>query len=573
MAMGGGDDPWPIDLDAHRPTGVAGEALGPALLPLVDGQAGDGAGPRLACVNPATGETFGQIACADSREIDRAVESAAFASKLWRSAPFEDRARALRRLAEKVLEDAENLAGLVALEQGKPFIEALTLEVLPALDHLRFLARHAQELCGGEPIEPRHPFYAHKRAHYLYDPLGVVAIVATSSLPIAQPLIQVASALIMGNAVVLKPSEHTPTCGLRVGQLCVDAGFPAGLVNVVPATHQDTLLLVSHPKIEKVFVTGSNEAGQTLIMTAGFAPRPVVLALGGKHPAVVAADADVDRAARGIVWGALSNAGQNCGSVQRVYVEERIAGAFVARVLEAIERVRVGNPLEPDAELGPLLHADRREEVQTQIAEAVARGGKLLRGGEIPPGPGFFYPATVVLDPPGDCRLMREETMGPVIPIVVVDNLERAVMFANDSDYALSASGWTGSEETAGRMMEGLQAGVVTINDLLYSYGEPAASWSGFRRSGLGHVNGRTGLKEMTRRRFVSYDAEPTEGPLFAYPYDGALNAMARGALDALHGPRRVTRLWGTARLVLQKRFRERVPWRSFLLGRKRRGS
>ena len=539
------------------------------LLPLVNGEPGTGAGPRIADVNPSTGEAFACVACADAAEIDQAVEAAAFAAKLWRGAPYDERARRLARLAERVREDAEAIAGLISLEQGKPFAEALALEVLPALDHLRFLSRHARELTQGEPIEPRHPLYAHKRALYLYDPVGVVALLTSSSLPFAQPLIQTASALAMGNAVVVKPSGRTPLLGLRVGELCVDAGFPAGLVNVVPAVAEDTLRLVSHDKVDKVFVTGTLEAGQTVMTAAGCAPRPVVLSLGGKHPAVVAADADVPRAARAIVWGALVNAGQNCGAVERVYVEERVAARFVDALLVEVDAVRMGDPLGGDVELGPLISEQRRQMVHEHVSEAVLFGARLLRGGQPHEGQGFFYPPTVLLDPPEGCRLLREETLGPVIPIVTVESVERAIQCANDSPYALTASGFTRSEQTAERLMVGLQAGVVTINDLLYAYDEPAANWSGFKHSGLGASHGRSGLKEMSRRRFVSFDAEPAEAPVFAFPYGPAAGRIVQSMIDALHAPSRWTRTFALARLVRAPRFRARVPWRSFLLARK----
>lgn len=552
------------------PAYPATAGLGPPLLPLVEGQAGVGAGPALLCVNPATGEAFGHVACANGEEIDRAVESAAFAAKLWRSAPFEEHARALNRLAERVRLEAEEIAGLIALEQGKPFVEALNLEVLPALDHLKFLAKHARDLLHGEPIDPRHPLYAHKDAFYLYDPVGVVALVTSSPLPFAQPLVQAATALVLGNAVVLKPSEHAPMCGLRVGQLCVDSGFPAGLVNVVPASREDTLHLVSHERIDKVFVSGSLEAGQNVMVTAGCAPRPVVLALGGKHPAVVAADADLDRAARGIVWGAFANAGQNCGAVERCYVEEAVAARFIARVLELVDALRLGDPLSKEVEIGPMVSDEHRRRVHAHVEDAVHRGGRLLRGGTLPDGPGFFYPPTVVLDPPEDSLILHEETAGPALAIVVVPNLERALMLANESDYALTASGWTSSQETAERIAASLEAGVVTINDVLYAWGEPAASWSGFKRSGLGQVHGRAGLQEMVRRRFVSFDPEPGLSPLFAFPYDEPADKMSRTALAAMHAPTKRKRFFGVLRLVRNQRFRERVNWKSFLLGRKR---
>jgi acyl-CoA reductase-like NAD-dependent aldehyde dehydrogenase len=548
----------------------AGAAPGPLpLLPLVNGEPGTGAGLRIPDVNPSTGETFAWVACADAVEIEHAIEAATFAAKLWRGAPFEERARRLARLAERVHEQADTLASLIALEQGKPFAEALALEVLPSLDHLKFLSRHARELIQGEPIEPRHPMYSHKRALYLYDPLGVAVLITSSSLPFAQPLIQTASALAMGNAVILKPSDRTPLTALRVGELCADAGFPAGLVNVVPATPEDTLRLVSHDKVAKVFVTGTHETGQSIMAIAAGAPKPVVLSLGGKHPSIVAADADLSRAARGIVWGAFANAGQNCGAVERVYVEERIAAQFVDTLLAEVDRVRSGDPLGGSVDMGPLISDERRQTVHEQVSEAVLFGARLLRGGQIPEGPGFFYPPTVVLDPPEGCRLLQEETLGPVIPIIAVESIERAIERANDSAFALTASGWTKSEETAERLMVGLQAGVVTINDLLYAYGEPAATWSGFKRSGLGASHGLSGLKEMSRRRFVSFDGSAAEAPAFAYPYDADASKTVLSVMNSLHAPGRVKRGLAILRLLRSKRFRARVPWTSFLLARK----
>ena len=548
----------------------AGATVGPPpLLPLIDGEPGTGAGVRIADINPSTGEPFAWVACADAAEIDHAVEAATFAAKLWRGAPFDERARRLGRLAECVHEQAEALASLIALEQGKPFAEALALEVLPSLDHLRFLSRHARELTQGEPIEPRHPLYAHKRALYLYDPLGVVVLVTSSSLPFAQPLIQTASALAMGNAVILKPSELTPLTALRVGELCSEAGFPSGLVNVVPATPEDTLRLASHDKVAKVFVTGTHETGQAIMAAAALAPRPVVLSLGGKHPSIVAADADIARAARGIVWGALANAGQNCGAVERVYVEERIAARFVDALLAEVDQLRVGDPMGGSVEVGPLISEARRVTVHEHVSEAVLFGARLLRGGQIPDGPGFFYPPTVVLDPPDGCRLLQEETLGPVIPIVAVESVERAIQRANDSTFALTASGWTKSEDTAERLMVGLQAGVVTINDVLYAYGEPAATWSGFKRSGLGASHGLSGLKEMSRRRFVSFDGASSDAPAFAFPYGAEAGGTVASVMDSLHAPTRWKRGIALMRLLRSKRFRARVPWRSFLIARK----
>ena len=549
------------------------EELGPPVVPWLDGKPSGGSGPSTLIFDPATGDPLAHIHYGGPEDIERAAESAARSSALWRGSPFRERGQRLRKLAALIHSQAQSIAELISREQGKPYVEALTLEVLPALDHLKFIIQHAEQYRVGLAVEPRHPFYAHKCAHYLYDPLGVVAVVTPSPLPFAVPLIQVVAALAMGNAVVLKPSELTPLSALRIGALCTKAGFPEGLVNVVPTMAEDALRLVAHPKVDKVFFTGSLEAGQHVMAAAGCAPLPVVLCMGGKHASVVAGDADVDRAARGVVWGAVSNCGQNCGAVERVYVVESIATRFLERVVEEVERLRVGNPMADGVDVGPLLTQERRQRVHAQVTEAVEKhGAKLIRGGKIPEGPGLFYPPTVVLEPAADSLLMREETLGPVIPIVVVESVERAILLANDSDRALTASGWTQSAERAERMMVALQAGVVTINDVLYSYGEPASTWSGYRKSGMGQNHGTPGLREMSRQRFVSFDSLPAESPVFAYPYDDTAVEMAETALDYLHDKRRAGRFRALIRLLRMKRFRDRVPLRSLLGPGRRRG-
>jgi succinate-semialdehyde dehydrogenase/glutarate-semialdehyde dehydrogenase len=550
--------------------GVDGGRIDDPVRPHIDGGPSGGSGQRLTLMCPSTGESFATVACAGPEDVHHAVDSAARCWTLWRGTPFSERGRRLRQLAALIQEQRHGIAQLIAREQGKPYLEALTMEVMPALDHLRFIIHHAERYHAGLAVEPRHPFFTHKHAHYLYDPIGVVALVTPSPMPFAAPLIQVAAALAMGNAAVLKPSERTPLGGLRIGELCTQAGFPAGLVNVVPAVPENTMHLVLHPKVDKVFVTGSLEVGQSIMAMAGCAVRPVVLSLGGNHPSIVAGDADVERAARGIVWGALANCGQNCGSVERVYVVERSASLFMDCLLEAIDRVNVGDPLEAGADVGPLLSAERRESVHRQVEEAAAAGAKVVRGGKIPDGPGFFYPPTIVLDPPSDARLMHEETLGPVIPVVVTESLERAMMLANDTEYALTASGWTKSPRTAERMMVGLQAGVVTINDVLYSYGEPASTWSGYRKSGMGQNHGTPGLREMSRQRFVSFDPSRAEAPLFSFPYDEPGYRMVEASLEYLNRRGWFGKVRALFRLVRFERFRRRTPLRG-LLGATRR--
>ena len=544
--------------------------VGPPLLPFVDGEPSGGRGGQVSLVDPATGEPFACVAHAGPEDVERAVDAAVRGLALWRGTEFAERGQRLRDLAKLIRDGADSIAELISREQGKPRAEAMAQEVLPALDHLKFITQHAERYQAGLSVDPRHPYFAHKRAHYLYDAIGVIALVTPSPIPFAVPLIQVACALAMGNAVVLKPSERTPLSALRIGELCAQAGFPAGVVNVIPGPPEEALRLVANEKVDKVFVTGSLETGQAVMATAGCAPRPVVLSLGGNHASIVAGDADVQRAARGVVWGAVANAGQNCGSIQRIYVEERAASRFVECVLKEVDKIRVGDPHSPNVDLGPMETEERRQRVHEYVEQSIVGGARLLRGGVKIEGPGYYYLPTVLLDPANDCALMREEVLGPVIPIVVVESLERAIMLANDSHYALSGSAWTESKETAERLMIGLQAGVVTINDVLYSFGEPAATWSGFKMSGTGQNHGTPGLREMSRQRFVSFDPAPLEAPLAAYPYDETADRILKNATRHLHSASGLSRWSALSRLLRIPRFRKRVPIRSLLWSGKR---
>jgi succinate-semialdehyde dehydrogenase/glutarate-semialdehyde dehydrogenase len=329
--------------------------------------------------------------------------------------------------------------------------------------------------------------------------------------------------------------------------------------------------LVRHPLVDKVFVTGSFETGRRILAVAGCQVRPVVLSLGGNHPSIVAGDADPARAARGIAWGALANCGQNCGSVKRVYVVERIASLFLERLLDEVDRLSTGNSVDEGVDVGPLLSAERREEVHRRVTEAAQAGARIVRGGRIPDGPGFFYPPTVVLEPPADSPLLQQEVLGPVIPVVVTDSVERAILLANDTDLKLTASGWTRSQETAERMMSGLRFGVVTVNDVLYSYGEPASTWSGYAKSGTGQSHGRPGLREMSRQRFVSFDPRDAEAPLFSFPYDEQGRKITEASLAYLNRRRRLGRLLAFFRLARLGRFRRRTPLGGLLAATRRR--
>jgi succinate-semialdehyde dehydrogenase/glutarate-semialdehyde dehydrogenase len=292
---------------------------------------------------------------------------------------------------------------------------------------------------------------------------------------------------------------------------------------------------------------------------------PVVLELGGKDAAVVCRDADLDRAARGIVWAAFMNSGQTCASVERVYVERPVFDAFVAKVLVEARKIRTGgDPARGGLfEVGPMTMERQRAIVEEHVRDAVARGARILLGGERPAMPGFFYPPTVLTNVDHTMLVMRDETFGPVLPVMAVDSLEEAIRLANDSRYGLTASGWTRSEDTARRLQQELVAGVVSINDHVSSYGEPTAPWGGVKWSGFGRMHGLLGLREMVQPKYVSLDRGRQVAELWWYPYDREFDGLVRQAAPALYSTSLPRRVAGQLGLLRFSRLWRRVgPWR-----------
>jgi succinate-semialdehyde dehydrogenase/glutarate-semialdehyde dehydrogenase len=518
------------------------------------------AGTRPA-VNPATGQAFARASLLDGVQASEAVAAAQVAFPAWSTRRFRERARLLDQLREAIVDEAEDLARLIEREQGKPFAEALAAEVLPSLDALRHLSAHAEDLLRDDAIEAANLLLAHKEARLLYAPIGVVLAVKPWNYPWAQSLPVVASALVAGNTVILKPAPATTLTGLRLGTLARKAGFPDGVLSVLATDDAVAQALVEDPRIGKIVFTGSVATGKKVMAAAAKNLTPVVLELGGKDPAIVCRDADLDRAAKGIAWAAFLNAGQTCASVERVYVERPAAEAFLAKVLDEARAVRLsGTP--GGGDMGPLTLERQRRIVEEHVADATAKGARVLTGGSTPPGPGFFYPPTVLVDVNHTMTIMREETFGPVLPVMIVDSLDEGIRLANDSPYGLTASGWTRSEETARRLQRELLAGVVSINDHVSTFAEPAAPWGGVKCSGSGRIHGHLGLREMVQPRYVSRDR--SRGPeLWWYPYDSEFGAVMSGTAPALYSTSLRRRLAGQVRLARFGRLWRRFgPWR-----------
>lgn len=512
------------------------------------------AGAREA-IDPADGRPFAAVSLLDAAQAGEAIGAARSAFPAWSALSFADRGRLLLRFRDRVLGAADEIARLIQREQGKPEAEAHAVEIFPSLEALKHLALHAEDVLRDEATEGQSLLLAHKDSRVVYAPLGVVLVITPWNYPFGIAMTGLAAALAAGNTVVLKPAPATTLVGLRIGALARDAGLPDGVLSVVAVDDAVAAAMTEDPRIAKIVFTGSTATGRKVMTAAARNLTPVLLELGGKDAAIVCADADLDRAARGIVWGAFVNAGQTCASVERVYVEAAVAEAFVGKVVAETRSLRLGGPF---GDVGPMTLERQRRIVEDHVADAVAHGATVRCGGATPAGEGWFYPPTVLTGVDHTMRVMREETFGPVLPIMAVASVDEAVRLANDSEYGLTASAWTRDAEKARRLSAALSAGVVTVNDCVYSYGEPTAPWGGVRHSGIGRTHGALGLREMVSAKYVA--AEFGGGTnLWWYPYGEDYQRLMSVANRSLHGPTLARRLRDVLALVTFRRFRQRA--------------
>jgi succinate-semialdehyde dehydrogenase/glutarate-semialdehyde dehydrogenase len=475
----------------------------PAVALYIDGEWAEGKGGRGDDVlNPATGQVLGRVPFAEPEDTGRAIDAARAAFPAWRDAGPERRGEILRRSAGLIHSRAGEIGRVMTLEEGKPLPEA-TGEVHRAAAQLEWYAEEARRAYGRIiPADPSQILSVRQA------PAGPVGAFVPWNFPAGGPMRKIAAALAAGCTIVIKPSEEVPGTVCLLAQAFAEAGVPPGVLNVLFGVPGEiSRRVIAAPEIRLIAFTGSVPVGKHIAGLAAASMKPGIMELGGHAPVIVCADTDPAAAARSCVQAKIANAGQVCTSPSRILVDRRILAAFTGAFTDAMRAVRVGNGLDDGVQMGPLANARRREAVHALVTDAAGRGARVLLGGEPMPGPGFFYPPTVLADVPADAALLHEEPFGPLAPIIGFGDLDEALGAANSLPYGLAAYGFTDSAATAEKLIAGFEAGILSINHCGGSV--PQAPSGGVKDSGYGREGGTEGLEGYLITKRVSHRLRP----------------------------------------------------------------
>ncbi len=446
-------------------------------------------------VNPATGEVVERFEPMTPAALERLVEGVHGAFLEWRGRSFHDRAEPMRAAARLLRERRETYAHTMAVEMGKPIRQG-EAEADKCAWVCEYYAEQAEAFLAGQPRDTDA-----SRSYVRFDPLGVVLAIMPWNFPFWQVFRFLAPALMAGNGAVLKHASNVPRCALQIEEVLRDAGFPRELFRTALVTSAGVAPLIAHPRVAAVTLTGSDLAGRQVGEQAGRELKKTVLELGGSDPFIVLEDADLDAAARVAADARLVNGGQSCIAAKRFIAVEPIAERFLELFAGELRKRRMGDPLSRDTDVGPQARHDLRDELHQQVEESLRRGAKLLLGGEIPAGPGAFYPPTLLAAVERGMPAFDEETFGPVAAVIRAKDEADAIHLANDSQFGLGASLWTGNRERAERLAARIEAGSVFVNGLVKS--DPRLPFGGIKRSGYGRELSEYGIREFVNIKTV----------------------------------------------------------------------
>jgi acyl-CoA reductase-like NAD-dependent aldehyde dehydrogenase len=508
----------------------------------------DAVGDLLLSRDPASGEALGSVSVTPPDRIDGIVRAAGTVQPLWALLRVADRARYMRRVAQAIIDERDELVETISREQGRPRAEVLTLEVLPAIDALIWIADEGGAALAMRRVGVPRTMFPFKRARVAFEPFGVIGVIGAGSAPFAQPLGQIGGALLAGNAVVFKPARRASLAGQSIIRVLGRASLPEGLVRVVHGGAQAGIALAQAP-VDKVLFTGSPFVGRAVARACVSRDTEVTVEMGGKDAMLVLSDAQLSNAASCALWAGCAGAGQARGAIERVYAARDVYEPLLGCLVGAAKPMRVGDPREPGVQVGPLASRRRLEHVQELVGEAVAEGARLLCGGPTsaqepaapipgsPPGAGgargwapAYYAPAILADVSHRMRIMREPIDGPVLGVMAVDSIDEALRLANAREYSLGASVWSADRYQALRIARELRAGMVWLNDHLPSPAISRGPWGAFAGGGLGKTLGLAGLRACAQEKLIAHDPARVRGMWWA-PYDEALEAAARGVV------------------------------------------
>ncbi len=484
--------------------------------------------------NPATGGKLTDLPIQRPQEVAQAVRRARVAQQEWAALDFAARGVILRRWRSQIMANKDRLIETMVAENGKPSQEVL-YELAYIGDAIGYYSANAAKFLKDQKV-PLHLLKT-KQARVIYHPFGVIGVISPWNYPLILAFGDAIAALMAGNAVVIKPSEITPMSAILMAELAEGAGFPSGLIQVVTGLGETGAALIDNADL--IVFTGSTATGKKVMERASRRLVPVILELGGKDPMIVLKDANLDRAVNGALNGAFFNNGQTCIAVERLYIEEPIYDQFVSRLVEGVQKLRVGNNQagEHNIDLGPLTFPRQLEIVERQVEDARARGAKVLTGGKRRTDlPGLFYEPTILTEVSDEMLVMQEETFGPLLPIIKVKNAEEAIEKANKSNFGLSSSLWTGDRARGERLARQIEAGSTCVNDVTINYMALDVPFGGIKESGIGYRHGGAdGLKKFCRPQSIIIDRFGLAREPIWMPYGKPVARLLHFALNLLY--------------------------------------
>ncbi len=491
------------------------------------------------CKNPVTGEILGYSALTPVGEIKNIVARARLAQESWARISLRQRKIYLKRVLRYLADHAAEIAEVISKDNGKVRIDALAAEVLPAAMSISYYLRKARKFLKTTKCGTGNLMLANKRSRIRRAPFGVIGIISPWNYPFAIPFSEVVMALLAGNSVVLKTASETQMVGRKLEECFLAARLPEGIFNYVNLPGKVAGDALLEAGVDKIFFTGSVAVGKYLMNKASATLTPLVLELGGNDPMIVCEDADLERAAGGAVWAGLSNAGQSCAGVERIYVDEKVYEPFLNILKTKVEALRIGLDSNHESDIGAMTTQRQIDTVNKHIADALEKGATIFAQSKTPEDINLhnFLPATVLTNVNHEMLVMKDETFGPVLGVMPFKTIAEAVELANDSYLGLTASVWSRKRRKAIAIGRQIKAGALTINDHLMSHGLAETPWGGFKQSGIGRTHGKLGFDEMTQPQVIVNDILPfAKKNMWWPPYSQTIFQGLSGLVTFLYG-------------------------------------